>query len=520
MKKSYFYCLFGLFNFLCIYTNATNNPIAIYSPDFSTIYASNWQLNGTSFVINNNVMQLTAEKQYQAGTIFWIGKICNSSDFKFSVFFCFKISSSALNCPTCRADGMTFMIQQNSNAYGGTGGGMGYGGMPGKSIAIEYDTYYNAPNNDPDNNHIAIDINGNVNHLANENYTKCSSLVASASALTKAGVNNLADSKLKYSWIDYDGTYLQVRISNMPNRPTNPVLNIKYNLSSYFNGANVFYGFGAATGARTEQNLIYSAYINNRYTPIDITKNTYAQSSSTTSTTNATICQGQNYSFNGQRYNKTGFYSAVLTNSEGCDSVAKLNLKVIQPDSTTDKEAICKGEKYDFNGGTFNTAGTYTTHLISKEGCDSSATLILTVKEPTSFFLKDTIDQGQTYRWNDKDYYLSGTYTEHLTNAAGCDSTATLNLTVNEIPLSIPKFFTPNGDGYNDTWVIGNINLFPDAEIYVFNRFGKLLTTYKGKDPEWDGRCKGQLMPPDDYWYKIIIKKYGKIYTGHFTLVQ
>ncbi|MDP4273836.1 MAG: FISUMP domain-containing protein [Bacteroidota bacterium] len=238
------------------------------------------------------------------------------------------------------------------------------------------------------------------------------------------------------------------------------------------------------------------------------------------STSNASICRGNSYNFAGINYNSAGNYTAHLHTYLGCDSTANLILSVREPSASMTTSSLCRGNTYHFNGKEYADAGTFTTHLTNAAGCDSAATLILTVKEPTSFIKKDTIDQGQSYQWKGNDYSQQGTYTEHLTNAAGCDSTLTLVLTVNEIPLGIPKFFTPNGDGFNDTWVIGKINLFPDAEIYIFDRYGKPLAHYKSQDPGWNGYYNGKLMPPDDYWYQIILHQDDKKYTGHFTLVR
>jgi gliding motility-associated-like protein len=77
-------------------------------------------------------------------------------------------------------------------------------------------------------------------------------------------------------------------------------------------------------------------------------------------------------------------------------------------------------------------------------------------------------------------------------------------------------FFTPNGDGNNDFWVIKNIH--EHCEVYIFNRHDLCLAKYKGNFTSWDGIYNGRLLPTDDYWYLIIDNKRIKRYTGHFTL--
>ncbi|MBP1639139.1 MAG: rhs family protein [Bacteroidetes bacterium] len=338
--------------FVCcvVLVRAASIPIAILSPDFGASYRPYWSLNGASTIVNDK-LQLTDDVTNQSGTAFWTGTVCNSNGFKFSAFFSFTITHSGSGS---YADGLAFIIQQYANSWGASGGGLGYEGLPGKSIAIEYDTYKNSEYGDPDINHIAIDFGGSVKHPDNTYYAK-------SSVLTGAGVN-LTAGKTFYSWIDYDGSKLQVRISTTTTRPATPVLSYTYDLASYFDGANVYYGFGGATGASMEKNIINSAYINNDYTPIDFLSNTYTQKTPSVSTTNASICRGDSYTFNGTTYTTAGTYAAQLTNAVGCDSTATLQLTVREPSSSTTNASICRGESYSFNGTTYTAAGTYQAH--------------------------------------------------------------------------------------------------------------------------------------------------------------
>ena len=69
--------------------------------------------------------------------------------------------------------------------------------------------------------------------------------------------------------------------------------------------------------------------------------------------------------------------------------------------------------------------------------------------------------------------------------------------------IDYPHFFTPNGDGINDTWQIIGIEAIPISQIYIFDRFGKLL---KQLDPDsigWDGTYNGNELPATDYWFRI-----------------
>ena len=104
----------------------------------------------------------------------------------------------------------------------------------------------------------------------------------------------------------------------------------------------------------------------------------------TTSTTNASICAGGAYSFNGNSYSNAGSYTAHLTNAAGCDSAATLVLTIKQPSTSTTTASICAGSSYTFNGTSYSSTGSYTSHLTNSAGCDSSATLVLTVKAAPS----------------------------------------------------------------------------------------------------------------------------------------
>jgi gliding motility-associated-like protein len=108
----------------------------------------------------------------------------------------------------------------------------------------------------------------------------------------------------------------------------------------------------------------------------------------------------------------------------------------------------------------------------------------------------------------------------YVIDAAGCRSEA-LTHTVLAPQIVIPPYFSPNGDGINDTWEITNIkDIYPNAVITIYDRFGKVLVKYNGSEEGWDGKYLGREMPTTDYWYVIDIKEINKQYTGHFTLVR
>ena len=80
-------------------------------------------------------------------------------------------------------------------------------------------------------------------------------------------------------------------------------------------------------------------------------------------------------------------------------------------------------------------------------------------------------------------------------------------MTNNTAIIDFPKYFTPNGDGYHDTWNISALNNQPNAKIYIFDRFGKLIKEITPSKKCWDGNFKGQPLPSTDYWFTLFYEK-------------
>lgn len=80
-----------------------------------------------------------------------------------------------------------------------------------------------------------------------------------------------------------------------------------------------------------------------------------------------------------------------------------------------------------------------------------------------------------------------------------------------------PKFFSPNGDGNNDTWRIKFAVLEPGLTVQVFDRYGKQITNFGATSEGWDGTFNGRAMPADDYWF-IVKRGDGRELKGHFSI--
>ena len=97
------------------------------------------------------------------------------------------------------------------------------------------------------------------------------------------------------------------------------------------------------------------------------------------------------------------------------------------------------------------------------------------------------------------------------------------NCGVTKIPFKIvnyPKFFTPNGDTYNDTWNIFDLSFQPNSKISIFDRFGKLIKQIATGAAGWDGTYNGKELPATDYWFVLDyeIKGEAKQLKGHFAM--
>ena len=85
--------------------------------------------------------------------------------------------------------------------------------------------------------------------------------------------------------------------------------------------------------------------------------------------------------------------------------------------------------------------------------------------------------------------------------------------------LGIPRFFTPNNDGFNDYWNIKGINSEFNSKtvIHIFDRYGKLIKDINPQSQGWDGTFNGKQLPSDDYWFSAKLEN-GQELKGHFSL--
>ncbi len=176
----------------------------------------------------------------------------------FSTFFKFRITDPGGTLfdgnDKVGADGIVFVAQSVSASIGGIGVGIGYAGIP-NSVGVEFDTWHNSSENDPDSNHLGIDINGSVNH-------------GPGSLNTQPMSPDFDDGNLWYAWVDYNGIQVEVRANQTGIRPLLPDLSRALDITSILGQTTAYVGFTSGTGADWgNHDIVYWTY-RDYYNPV------------------------------------------------------------------------------------------------------------------------------------------------------------------------------------------------------------------------------------------------------------
>ena len=141
---------------------------------------------------------------------------------------------------------------------------------------------------------------------------------------------------------------------------------------------------------------------------------------------------------------------------------------------------------------------------------------IVTVTNPVGVNYLYQLDLGPFQTAPFFENVASGLHSITVNDVNGCSEFTDNNVLI----IGYPKFFTPNGDSYNDTWNIPGLKDQLNSRIYIFDRYGKLLKDISPKDSGWDGTYIGQPMPADDYWFNVeyLENSVPKKFKSHFSL--
>ena len=269
----------------------------------------------------------------------------------------------------------------------------------------------------------------------------------------------------------------------------------------------------------------------------------------------------------GEGFNHKSEYTYGFTASyAGCQELklaAKLNVDEPLTGEIESNAPICAGTNIEMDASSYE-AETYLWMKVDSTNEMSGSKAVTRLTQPTTFLLHvtrgvcdadavykaevtenptiervDSVDirsrrivvsggtPGYTYSVDNKEYDVMDTkidllFTSHMAyvmDANNCSDTMPFYM---EPPaIIVPPFFSPNGDATNEQWIPTNLKeVYPDALVTIFDRYGKKLAQYRANEEDWDGTYEGKMMPSTDYWYEIDIEEIDKQYIGHFTLIR
>ncbi|MFH6946939.1 T9SS type B sorting domain-containing protein [Flavobacterium sp. FlaQc-51] len=142
----------------------------------------------------------------------------------------------------------------------------------------------------------------------------------------------------------------------------------------------------------------------------------------------------------------------------------------------------------------------------------NGTTAIIYLKNETDYF-EYSVD-GINFQDSNLFYNIpGGLQTAYVREKSGCGETSQ-----NFVVLVFPAFFTPNNDSYNDLWEVTGMENYPQAEVTIFDRYGKLIAQLNTSKMSWDGTFEQMPLPASDYWYALKIDNTKPVLRGHFAL--
>lgn len=168
-----------------------------------------------------------------------------------------------------------------------------------------------------------------------------------------------------------------------------------------------------------------------------------------TTTEEATICEGQSYTWHGQNYLYSGFYILFGETEFGCEKQDQLDLTVIPKVYTTVNQSICQGESFELNGETYNATGVYIQTATNEAGCEDITIITLQVNQPATTII-DTFICGTSYEFGNQIIETDGVYYNNLQTEQGCDSTVVLDIEFHQAFDTLVTATIPEGQAYTE----------------------------------------------------------------------
>jgi gliding motility-associated-like protein len=271
----------------------------------------------------------------------------------------------------------------------------------------------------------------------------------------------------------------------------------------------------------------------------------------TSSTGGTSIFSGTNFTTPAISSNTT--YYAEASNN-GCINSTRTPVDIIiytPPTVTNETLILCQSETLTLDAGVSGmtylwsngattqttiatTGGTYTVDVTSPspENCTSRKTIIVEEHKipqidridvegtraiiypvKTENYFEYSVD-GINYQDSTIFYDVpGGLQTAYAREKSGCGQ-----VTQQFVVLVFPPFFTPNNDTFNDVWEVTGMENYPQAEVTIFDRYGKLIAQLSRLKMSWDGTLNQVPLPASDYWYALKVNDSMPVLRGHFTL--
>ena len=513
--------------------------------DHSLVKAQ-FQLNGDASIINCKCYQLTPELNNKAGSVWNVNLIDLNQSFDYN----FTVN---LGCKTSGADGMVFALQPLSTSIGSSGGQMGLGGVS-PSLGVYIDTYQNSSHGDLINDHISINLNGDVIHTSVNNI---------AGPYDLGNVENCTSEPLRVTW-DPLTTLMNVYYNN--------ILVLGYTgdiINNVFNGNPlVYWGFTASTGGESNFHqfcidvpdlIIDSSVVNIESEKCDQQNG---------SITGLNIIGGISpYSLSWNNLNSlsldtfnlsSGNFNLEIIDGMGCIANHTFNITdasspIINTSNINIKNEDCNKSNgsisnilVDFNADSiafywnnsvsdslniYNlSANKYELIVLDNNNCSDTTSFNIidtnyhevtisynfSVLETntTISFIQTSIDSSFINYWTFGDdsvstdyepshnYNFAGSYLICLeaSNEFNCYDTSCAEIKINPEEIIIPNIFSPNDDQINDEFKIKGINNRFGIEIY--NRWGELVFEENPYLNNWNGiSFKGTELNEGQYYY-------------------
>ncbi|WP_298488451.1 T9SS type B sorting domain-containing protein [uncultured Maribacter sp.] len=210
-------------------------------------------------------------------------------------------------------------------------------------------------------------------------------------------------------------------------------------------------------------------------------------------------------------------------------------LFALDPVDPTDPVTAMAGTDYVFG----NLApGNHTVYIYHENGCTNMVDFTIDAYDPLTLTAIKTGPNeltasaeggygGYEFFFQGESYGSETIYTTNestvvevrVVDSNGCAAMVTVPFEFTGM-LDIPNAFTPDGDGLNDLWSPNNREFFPNIEVKIYDRYGRVVAILNNVT-QWDGNYEGSPVPTGDYWYVVNANDKSKIqFVGHFTLYR